>query len=70
MQLFVTVQVIQTHEEFSHDDCYVFLWNRPRLNQVTAAASRAKLHDDPQVRPFKVGSMIFRYVRRAQLREY
>lgn len=63
MQLVVAMQVFQSHEQFSNDDCDVILCNHARLHQVRTAPTAAKLHDDPQIRALEVRAIVFRDVR-------
>lgn len=69
MQLVVVVQVLQTHEQFAHDDGDVIFCNVTWSHKITTAAARTILHDDPQIGSLKVGAIVFRNIGRVEPRQ-
>lgn len=67
VQLLVIVQVIQTTEQFPKDNHNVVFRNRPGSHQVRTATTRAKLHDDPQVRALQKRAIVSCHVRGVEL---
>lgn len=69
VQLVVVVQIFQTHEQLANDDDDVFLGDAAWPHEVAAAATRAVLHDDPQIRALEVGAIVLCRVGRVETGE-
>ncbi len=69
MQLLVRVQVLQTKKQFADNDGNVVFSDQAWFHEVCAAATRAKLHDDPQLGALGVRAIVFCDVGRLQLRQ-
>jgi hypothetical protein len=52
------MQVVQAHEQFPQDDGDVLLRYQARTHQVRTAATRTKLHNDPQIGPLEERPMV------------
>ena len=56
------MQIVQAHQKLPDDDRNVFFRDQSRLHQISATAPRAKFHDNPQIRAFEEGAMVFRNI--------
>jgi len=69
VEFVVAVQVLQAHQQLTQYDHNVFLRNETRLHQIGAAATRAKLHYDPEIGALEVRTVILCDVGRVELGE-
>ena len=58
MQFLIGMQIVQTHQQFPHDDCDVFLGDQAWLHEVATTTARTEFHDDPEVGALEERPMI------------
>jgi hypothetical protein len=69
MELLIGVQVVKPKQQLPHNNGNVVLPEQTRLQQISAAAPGAELHDDPELGAPCVGAMVLGDVGRLQLGE-
>ena len=69
VQLLVAVQIVKAHQKFTDDDSNIIFTDQPWLHEISTAAARAKLHDDPQLGALGKRAIVLCDIWRLELRE-